>query len=358
MTKTLKKGLSVRGDSVYCPLAFSLDSYWNCEADCWHCYFRHLNRTWGQDLRPLDVAKFKRDLANGLKNKNPKSPLAHCLAKKKTLRWGNKSDPFQEAERKHRIAKEVFPELISHDWTFVIQTRHTHVLEDYVPEILQAHEKGLITLLPVMSPGLDKDWELFERSRTTQPRKRLHFLRQMRHYGVPSGVNGEPFIPGVHTVEDFRDALLLLKSYGIGSYNTYNFHFNAFVCTRLHRLGVDIEKIWYYNRDEQWRPILQQLLDLAKKYDIVLGCPDFVNSGPTWVEQVCTCCGIDVPNPTTFNTHHWKRLAQEGLTANEIIERTWDGSGNREEGEGVVRGTRHGFYTLEDAGTPPRKGEQ
>ena len=31
--KLLQSGLTVRGDSVYCPLAFSLDSYWNCLTD-------------------------------------------------------------------------------------------------------------------------------------------------------------------------------------------------------------------------------------------------------------------------------------------------------------------------------------
>ena len=57
-----------------------------------------MNHTWGSDLRPLDVITFEKKLRNGLKNKNPKSPLAHCLSRKKTIRWGNKSDPFQKAE--------------------------------------------------------------------------------------------------------------------------------------------------------------------------------------------------------------------------------------------------------------------
>lgn len=348
--KLLKSGLTVRGDSVYCPLAFSLDSYWNCLTDCLHCYLRRLNQTWGQDLRPLDVEKFKKDLHNGIRNNNPQTPLAHCLSRKKTLRWGNKSDPFQLAERKHQIAKHVFPTLIQHKWTFVIQTMHTDVMMEYTDSILEANRDNLVTVMPIVSPGLDKDWEAFERKRTNPPRQRLHHLRQLMRRNVPCGVNGEPFIPGFHSPEDFEDTLKLLKSYGINRYNTYNFHLNAFVLKRLFHAGFDVEKIWFMNQDDQWKPILQQLLDLSKRYGIILGCPDFVNTGPDWVEKAGTCCGIDVPNPTTFNTHYWKRMAQEGKLPEEILNTTWDGSGEWKQAEAIVRGEKSEFYTLADAG--------
>jgi hypothetical protein len=120
-------------------------------------------------------------------------------------------------------------------------------------------------------------------------------------------VNGEPFIPGYHTVDQFEDTLKLLKAYGIKSYNTYNLHLNDFVAKNLHQIGIYIEKIWYHNRDEEWRPILRQLIDLAQRYDIILGCPDFVNSG-SYTEQSNTCCGVTVPIPCTFNLMTWKKL--------------------------------------------------
>lgn len=346
--KLLQSGLTVRGDSVYCPLAFSLDSYWNCLTDCHHCYLRHLNHTWGTDLRPLDIEKFRRDLKNGLANKNPKTPLANCLSRKKTIRWGNKSDPFQKAELQYKIAPPVFRTLIRMDWSFVIQTMHTDNLMVYEDEIMRA--KSLITVMPVISPGGEKDRETLERNRTNPVEQRLDHCKYLLSRGIPVGVNGEPFIPGYHTEKDFEDIIKLLKSNGIMSYNTYNLHLNPFVAKRLHNIGLDIEKIWRMNKDENWKPILQKLLEIATKYGIVLGCPDFVNTGANWRELANTCCGINVLNPTTYNSHHWKQRIQNGEAPEKVLLETWDGSGDKKQGEDIVHGKKSPFYTLKDAG--------
>jgi len=344
----LKNSVTIRGDSLYCPLALSIDSYGNCLTDCWHCYLRRLNHTWGQDLKPADVSLLKRKLVSGLSNKHPKTPLAWALSQRKTIRWGNKSDPFQMAELEHRVARPIFNILTELEWSFVIQTRFTSVLEQYDRYILRAHGRGLITIMPVISPGLEKDWELLERERTTPPEDRLKSIHRWKSLGIPVGVNGEPFIPGFHTVEDFENALKLLKAYEINRYNTYNFHFNAFVARRLNDIGVDIEKIWYYNQDDKWKKILARLLELAKEYNIILGCPDFVNSGLSWVEKANTCCGVDVPNPCTFNTHHFKKLYQSGKSPEEIFKLSFDGTGDENMGKSIIEGNTKDFYTLKD----------
>lgn len=347
-----KSALSIRGDSLYCPLCFSLDSYWNCLTDCWHCYLRRLNATWGQDLRPADPEQVDRQLTNGLKNTNPKTPLASCLAQKKTIRLGNKTDPFQKVEREHQVSKRLLKILLHHKWSFVIQTRFTEVLLDYQLILGKMAKFDICTVMPVISPGMEFDWEVFERKRTTYPEMRMEHLRFLKRMGLKGGVNGEPFIPGVHTVDNFEETLKLLKSYGINQYNTYNFHFNAFVAKRLHENcpQVDIEKIWFHNQDAQWKPILQKLINLSIKYDVKLGCPDFVNSGRDYQEPFNTCCGIDVPNPCTFNTHYFKGLAQQGWAPENILESTYDRSGNWETGRKIVFGEKADFYTLRDAG--------
>lgn len=346
-----KSALSVRGDSLYCPLCFSLDSYWNCLTNCWHCYLRRLNATWGQDLRPADPEQVDRQLTNGLKNSNPQTPLAHCLAQKKTIRLGNKTDPFQMVEREYQVSKRLLKILLHHKWSFVIQTRFTEVLLDYQLILGKMAKFGICTVMPVISPGMEFDWEVFERKRTTYPEMRMEHLRFLKRMGLKGGVNGEPFIPGVHTVKNFETILKLLKMYGIDRYNTYNFHFNAFVAKRIHENcpGVDIEKIWFYNQDDQWKPILQKLIDLSKKYNIKLGCPDFVNSGWNYIEPSNTCCGVDVPNPCTFNTHHFKKLLQQKLPMDKVLEQTWDGSGSYSLGKDVLEGSTNSFYTLKDA---------
>lgn len=348
--KTYKNALTIRGDCLYCPLPFSLDAYWNCLINCHHCYFRHLNHTWGTDLRPSDPSEVYKRLKNGLKNPKPSSYIAHAMKQQKTLRFGNKTDPFQPIERKHKVSLRLIKVLNKLNWTYVIQTRCTKLMMEYEKWLNISISRNLLTVMPVISPGLSKDWEILEKTLTTKPSKRLKHLAKLSKMGANVGVNGEPFIPGYHTPKDFEKTLKLLKKYGIKSYNTYNFHFNAFVAKRLHAIGIDIEKIWYYNRDEYWKPILQELLDISKKHNIILGCPDFVNTGSNWYEKTNTCCGINVPNPCTYNSHHWKGMLQEGRNPKDILKETYDGVGNEEQAEAIVYGKKSEFYTMKDAG--------
>lgn len=347
----LKSMLTIRGDSLYCPLAFSLDTYGNCLVDCWHCYLRRLNYVWGSELKPMDVEEFRRKLVNGLKNSHPRTSLAFALKQKKTLRFGNKADPFQPAERKWRVSYEALQILSKLQWSAVLQTRFSEMFFEY-EEILQ-QGRTLFTLMPVMSPGLERDWELFERSRTTKPKERLRCAAFFIGKGFNVGFNGEPFIPGFHTVKDFEDVLKLLKQFRIPSYNTYNFHWNGFVARRLLDLGVDIERIWFYNQDSEWAKILPQLIDLAKRYDIDLGCPDFVNSG-AYVQRANTCCGVEVSNPCRFNVIEWKR--QQGRSKNSVLEASWDGIGDYALGRKVMFGETEELFTMKDVEKVKEKG--
>jgi DNA repair photolyase len=198
--------------------------------------------------------------------------------------------------------------------------------------------------MAVIMPGLEKDWEILERKKTENPLDRIKTLSHVQALGLRVGVNGEPFIPGYHTVKQFRETVKLLKSQGISHYNTYNLHMNDYVIKNLYNLGLDIEKIWYMNQDEQWRKIQMKLIRIADKYDITLGCPDFVNTGWDDIQKTNTCCGIDVKNPCTFNTHHFKLAIQEDKDPLKL----WDGVGKYEEGVKVINGEHSDMYTLSD----------
>jgi len=346
-------GLVVRGDSLYCPLALNLDSYQNCLNDCWHCFFRRLNYVWGEDLRPTDPQEFEKKLYNGLKNTKPKSCVAYSLNKKKTIRFGNKTDPFQPVEKEHRVSKELLEILLKYEWSYVINTMCTELMMDYEDIIVQC--KDFVVVQPIISPGAEYDWEVLERSRTTPIEERFKNLKQLKKRGVEVAVNGEPFIPGLHTLKMFEDMIKRLKSNGIKAYNTYNFHTNDYVYKRLIDIGLDVEKIWENNQDVKWKPILRKLCDIADKYDITLGCPDFVNVSNKRVNTTNTCCGIDVKNPTRFNTHHWRNLILKGMSVDEIVKETWDGIGNLDDGIKILTGKSKKMFTMVDAGLVERQ---
>ena len=341
----MSHGLTIRSDSLYCPLALNLDTYSDCEIDCCHCYLRRLNHIWKSKFKSIDPDELKRKLVNGLKNTSPKSSLGNSLKQKKTIRFGNKSDPFQPAEQKYRASEAVLKILIELKWSFVLQTQCTERMMDYA--ILLKKAKDFVVVQPTISPGAEKDWEILERKRTTPIWLRFNHIGMLKNRGINVAVYGEPFIPGFHTVKDFEDILKRLKSAGIKNYNTYNLHFNDFVAKRLLSIGLDIEAIWEGNQEGNWRSIQIKLIELAKKYGIKLGCPDFINSGD-YRQETNTCCGIDVPNPCTFNTHNWKRRLQNGKRKDDILLDSWDGIGDFKEGGKILFGTSDKFFTMND----------
>ena len=79
-----------------------------------------------------------------------------------------------------------------------------------------------------------------------------------------------------------------------------------------------------------------------------LGCPDFVNTGWDWKEFANTCCGINVSNPSLFNSHQFKCRLQSGEPVQDIIEDTWEGIGDRETGVNIVSGVPCEMYTMKD----------
>jgi DNA repair photolyase len=330
----------------------SVDSYWNCLTDCHHCYLRRLNRTWGKDLRPADPEQVMRKLCNGLKNKNPRSSLAWALHQQKTIRVGDKSDPYQNIDVVHGVTRSILKNLAALEWTFVIQTRFTMNMHRDIDILCQAKhkDKKSVTIMPVISPGAESDWEVLEQKRTTNIVQRLKDISDWIKMGFNLGVNGEPFIPGYHTTKQFRDIIRRLKSVGVQSYNTYNLHFNDYVAKRFHSIGLDITKIWEMNQDKNWRPIQHKLCEIADEEDMILGCPDFVNTPKDYPQRSNTCCGMMVPHPSRFNSHWWKHLLQKGKSPNEVLRMTWEGIGDLEQGKKIVRGEPCDMYTMKDAG--------
>lgn len=343
--KLLKQGLTLRGDHYYCPIPFQLSTYWNCENACNHCYLRRLNRTWGEDLRPLDIDNFMALIENGVKNRNPKSPLSVAIASRKTVYLGAKSDPYQTAEVEYRCTRKALQILLHHGFSVVIATMFTELMER--DRRLLEQYRSQVTIMPIISPGLDKDWEILEKRGTTRPVLRLRDAQNWLERGFNVGVNGEPFIPGFHTVEEFENIIRLLKKAGIKSYNIYNLHFNDWNAKKMHEAGIDIEEVWEGNQDNVWRGTLKKLISIAQEYDIILGCPDFVNSG-SYTETSNTCCGIQVPNPCTFNVINWKKLRLQGIPDEEILKRTWDGVGDYEYGKKLLSGQIDNMFSLKD----------
>jgi DNA repair photolyase len=319
---------------------------------------RRLNQIWGTEQRITDPEAVKKTLINALKNQNPRTIIAQALHAKKAIFLGRKADPYQPIELKKKVTQSLLEILIDLEWQVVVCSRYQENMDKDTELFLEG--KNFVHLLTEITPGAEADWELFERKRTTPIADRLYFTKLWQTLGIKVGVRGEPYIPGYHTLKQFRDILKRLKSYGLTSYNTYNLHINEYTIKRFYAIGLDIEKIWTLNQDKHWKPLQKKLCQIADEEGITLGCPDFVNTGWGNYQKTNTCCGIDVNDALTFNTHTWKRILQNAEKrkvipfAKEILNATWEGVGSDEDYKKgkVILTTEENedFYTINDIG--------
>jgi len=347
-----KNPITVRGGHWTCPLPLALESYWACEADCLHCVGRRLNKIWGEEQRVSNPENVKKILTNALLNKNPKSIVSQALHSKKALFLGRKADPYQPIENERKVTRRLIQILSEMDWPVVICSRYQSNMERDTDLFLK--KRKLIHMLVEITPGAESDWEVFEHKRTSEVKHRLQIAKKWQDMGIKVGVRGEPFIPGYHTIKQFQDVLKRLKSYGLKSYNIYNLHINEYTIKRLYEIGLDIEKIWTFNQDHHWKLVQRKLCQIADEEGIELGCPDFVNVPIDWMSNVNTCCGIDVQNAFTYNTHNWRNLIKHGETSKEVLNKSWEGIGtmkDRERADVIVTG-KHSkdYYTMRNAG--------
>ena len=350
--ETYKTPVKMRSAHLTCPLALALESYWACEADCFHCVGRRLNKVWGYGQRCTDPEQVRKILTNALKNPYPKTIEGQALYHKKAFFFGRKADPYQPIEIEKQVTRRIIEILIELDWPFAICSRYQANMERDEDLFLKGGDN--VHILTEITPGAEADWELFERERTTPVEDRMRLSERWKKKGIKVGVRGEPYIPGYHTLKQFKDVLKRLKSHGLNSYNIYNLHINEYTIKRFYDLGLDIEKIWTLNQDEHWAKLQKRLCIIAQGIGITLGCPDFVNVPKDWYHSVNTCCGLTVKNALTFNTHNWRNLKLRGKKAWTILAETWEVIGTEqdiEQAKAIVNGKQSNqYYTFKDAG--------
>jgi DNA repair photolyase len=157
----------------------------NCFARPTHEY---LNLNSGDDFERVIVVKI-----------NAVEKLRAELAPKRWRRdhiaMGTNTDPYQRAEGKYRLTRDIVAVLIDAGNPFSILTKGTLVLRD-LELLAAAAEHGLVRVnfsIGTLDPEV---WRLTEPG-TPHPRKRVEALARLNAAGVPSGVLVAPVLPGL-----------------------------------------------------------------------------------------------------------------------------------------------------------------
>ena len=187
-----------RNTSPDIPFDRSINPYRGCEHGCIYCYARpthaYLGLSPGLDFESRIFSK--PDAGERLARE-----LAAPGYRPGTIALGTATDPYQPAEREHRITRAVLEVLAEARHPVGITTKSDLVLRDLdILAEMAARDLVLVAVsLPTLEPGLARRLD----PRAPRPEKRLRAMRALSEAGVPVMVNLSPVIPGLtdHEIE-------------------------------------------------------------------------------------------------------------------------------------------------------------
>jgi DNA repair photolyase len=174
----------------------SINAYRGCEHGCSYCFARpshnYLGMSAGLDFEQQIYVKvnavelLRRELSE--KRYRPK-PIA----------MGTNTDPYQPAERKHRLTRGILEVLLEARHPTTIVTKSALVVRDL--DILTEMAKLGLVRVGLSVTSMDHLLSRKLEPRASTPEKRLEAIRLLSAAGVPTGVMVAPMIPAINDME-------------------------------------------------------------------------------------------------------------------------------------------------------------
>ena len=190
------KNLIATNRSPDIPFDQSINAYKGCEHGCVYCFARPTHAY--LDLSPgLDFETkifYKTQVVARLEE-----ALDHPRYACSTIAMGTNTDPYQPAEKRFRITRQVLETLLAYRHPVSITTKGSLVLRD-LDLLRRLAEQGLVSVM-VSVTTLDNALKTKLEPRTASPAARLRVVEAMADAGVPVAVMAAPMIPMINDSE-------------------------------------------------------------------------------------------------------------------------------------------------------------
>ena len=185
-----------RNESLDIGFDRSINAYRGCEHGCSYCFARPTHSYLGHSAG----LEFERDIYVKV---NAVEALRHELADKryrpKPIAMGTNTDPYQPAERKHKLTRGILEVMLETRHPVTICTKSALVIRD-LDILTELNKLGLVSVaLSVTS--MDHILSRKMEPRASTPAKRLEALRLLSEAGIPTTVMAAPMIPAVNDME-------------------------------------------------------------------------------------------------------------------------------------------------------------
>jgi DNA repair photolyase len=171
---------------------YCCDPYNNCEFNCVYCHVA--THKYGNSPDFSTPVYIKTNIPQILARE------IAALKRKGIVRLSEFTDPYQPAEKKYQVTKQILEVLNEHHWPFAIGTKSDLILRD-LNLISQISEKSWCCVALSITT-LDENLAKLIEPTAPSPQRRLEAVRRLSEAGIAVGVWLEPVIPYVTDSED------------------------------------------------------------------------------------------------------------------------------------------------------------
>ena len=174
----------------------SINAYRGCEHGCSYCFARPTHAYLGHS----PGLEFERDIyvkTNAVELL--RRELADKRYKPKPIAMGTNTDPYQPAERKHKLTRSILQLLLETKHPVTITTKSALVVRDL--DILRPMAELNLVRVALSITSMDHKLSRKMEPRASTPEKRLEAVRLLSEAGVPTTVMAAPMIPAINDME-------------------------------------------------------------------------------------------------------------------------------------------------------------
>jgi len=273
-----------RCDSKRVPFEWTINPYRGCEFACKYCYARYTHEYMELDGGDFEKKIFvKKDaaalLAQDMRRYSYESRSSGGVYPEH-IAIGTATDPYQPAEREHRVTRACLEELAKREGLSVsLITKSNQIVRDIdlFKKIAERSELSLNITITTLRPRLARLLE----PRAPRPDLRLAAVKQLREAGLAVGVSACPLIPGMTDREGELEAVAAAAKNAGAQWFFSNVlflmpasaeQFLPFVREKFPKLAKQYEE-WYakngYAPDEYRRQMSQRVAKIRQEYGFV-----------------------------------------------------------------------------------------
>jgi DNA repair photolyase len=205
------KSILNRCDSKRVPFEWTINPYRGCEFACKYCYARYTH-----EYMELDGSEFEKKI---YVKKDAARLLAHDISRRYSyaseksggekpdhIAIGTATDPYQPAEREHRVTRACLEELAKREGLSIsIITKSNQIVRD-IDVLTKIAARSSLQIDITVTTMRVKLARLLE-PRAPRPDLRLAAVKELHEAGLAVGVSASPLVPGITDGEGELEAV-------------------------------------------------------------------------------------------------------------------------------------------------------